>query len=311
MAGTDFDAVHDGAAPAFDDADAGRYRIRWRRAVVGEPAVDGARCDGANQGVQYGEGGVDFGGALLEPGEDVAAGVGRDGQQVTQVQTLVGEDAGGVVTAGVDDHAVAQGEVDDLTDVRTDGGQLVGVGHLVQGGAGGQDPAAEQPVSGGVLVQPQQGFLDAQCVRVDDGVADVVAQGADVADVVVEAFQFQQDRAHPAGFDGYLQVQGVLNRAGVGQGVADGGVAGDAFGQRQPSVDVAVLEEFLDALMDVPEAGFEFEDGLADDGEPEVAGFDQPGVYGADGDLVHAWTLHGEERERLVGVAELWWRAGV
>src|SRR5439155_370961 len=205
------------------------------RGIGGRPAGGSAGRDGTDQGVQDGEGGVDLSGALLEPGQDVAAGVDRDGEQVTQVHAVVGEGAGGVVPASVDvqtagpgdvaegteiaglrggEHggageafghqAVAQGEVDDLADVRTDGGQSLGRRDIPQGGAAGQDPAAKQPVPGDFLVQAQQGFLDAQRVGVEDAVADVVAQGADVTDVVVEAFQFQQDCAHPVGFDGYL-----------------------------------------------------------------------------------------------------------
>jgi hypothetical protein len=57
-------------------------------------------------------------------------------------------------------------------------------------------------------------------VRVEHAVADVVAQGANVTDVVVEAFQFQQDRAHAFGIGGDVDAQGVLNRAAVGQGSA-------------------------------------------------------------------------------------------
>src|SRR5690606_11463910 len=43
-----------------------------------------------------------------------------------------------------------------------------------------------------------------------------------------------------------------------------------------------------------------FEDGLPDHREPEVAGFDQPGVDRPHRDLVHPGTLHGQERERLL-----------
>jgi hypothetical protein len=74
-------------------------------------SVHGAGCDGADQDVEHGERGVDFGGTLLEPREDVAAGVDWDGQQITELQALVGEDAGGVVTAGVDVQAAGAGDV--------------------------------------------------------------------------------------------------------------------------------------------------------------------------------------------------------
>src|SRR5262249_49955856 len=190
----------------------------------------------------------------------------------TQIRGLLcGEDGGPGEAFG--DQRVAQGELDDVADVRADRRQPLPCRNAEQGGAAGQDPAAQQPGPGGVLVQAQQGFLDAQRVGIEHAVADVVAQGADVTDVVVQAFQFQQDRAHPSRLDGYLQVQGVLDRAAVREGVSDGGVPGDTFGEEQAGGDVAAFEQFLHAFVDVPQAGLEFEDGLPDDGEPEVAGF--------------------------------------
>ena len=77
--------------------------------------------------------------------------------------------------------------------------------------------------------------------------------------------------------------------------MADGGVAGDPFGQLDAGFDRASLEQPLDALVDEPQAGLHVEDRLADDGEPEVAGFDDAGVHGTDGDLVDAGPLDGEE----------------
>jgi len=49
-------------------------------------------------------------------------------------------------------------------------------------------------VAGGVGVEAQQGLFDPHGVGVQDGVPDVVAQGAEVGGVVVEAFEFEQDR---------------------------------------------------------------------------------------------------------------------
>ena len=70
-----------------------------------------------DEGVEDGEGGVDLGGALLEAGQDVTAGVGGDGEQVTELQTLVGENAGGVVAAGVDVDAAGAGDVAEGTQI--------------------------------------------------------------------------------------------------------------------------------------------------------------------------------------------------
>ena len=93
--------------------------------------------------------------------------------------------------------------------------------------------------------------------------------------------------------------------------MADGGVAADPFGQLEPVGGPAALEELLDAAVDEPQPGLEPEDGLADDGEAEVAGLDHAGVDRADRDLVDARALDGPERVRTVDVAERRAGAGV
>ncbi len=92
---------------------------------------------------------------------------------------------------------------------------------------------------------------------------------------------------------GHVDAEGVFDGEAVGEGVADGGVAADPFGQFDAVGGVAAFEELLDAFVDEPEAGLHLQDGFADDGEPEVAGFDEPGVDRADGDLVDAGAFDG------------------
>jgi hypothetical protein len=87
---------------------------------------------------------------------------------------------------------------------------------------------------------------------VQDPVADVVAQGADVGGVVVEPFEFEQQGALALGFGWHLPAGGVLDCEAVGEGVADGGVAADAFGQRQGVGCGAAFEELLDSFVDKP-----------------------------------------------------------
>ena len=70
------------------------------------------------------------------------------------------------------------------------------------------------------------------------------------------------------------------------------------------SAGVRPGEELLDAAVDEPQPRLQVQDGLADDGEPEVAGLDHAGVHRADRDLVHPGALDGAERVRAVGVAE-------
>jgi hypothetical protein len=134
-------------------------------------------------------------GVVVAGVDGVAAGAG-DVAEGAQIDGLVLGEHGGAGESVCDD-GVVQCQSDDFGDVGADVGQLVRVGEGLDGRAAGVDGAAEQPVSGDVVVDAQELFADALGVGVEDTVADVVAQGADVGDVVVEAFQFQQNPADP------------------------------------------------------------------------------------------------------------------
>ena len=96
------------------------------------------------------------------------------------------------------------------------------------------DRAAEQPVPGDLVVDAQQLFADPLRLVVQDAVADVVAQRADVVDVVVQPFQLQQDRPDLLGGRVDRHAVGVLDGPAERQRVADGGVPADPFGQFDP-----------------------------------------------------------------------------
>ncbi len=120
-------------------------------------------------------------------------------------------------------------------------------------------------------VDAQELFADAEGVGVQDAVADVVCERADVGGVVVEPFELEQECSQvlPGGRDG--DAERVLDREAERQVVADGGVAGDAFGELGPGAVVAVLEELLDPFVDEPQPCLHGDDRFADDREPEVA----------------------------------------
>ena len=102
--------------------------------------------------------------------------------------------------------------------------------------------------------------------------------------------------------------------------MSGGGITADAFGEVDGAIGIGIggaggigggggidgvepFEELLDAAMSEPESGLELEDGFPDDGEAEVAGFDDAGVDGTHGDLVDPGAFHREEGIGL-GVGE-------
>jgi hypothetical protein len=103
----------------------------------------------------------------------------------------------------------------------------------------------------------------------------------------------------------------LLDGQAVGEGVPDGGVAGDPLGQLDASREISALEEPFDSFMDEPQTRFYVENGLAHHRESEVAGLDEAGMDRTDGDFIDAGSFDSEERIRLIFVGE--WRrvAGV
>ncbi len=83
--------------------------------------------------------------------------------------------------------------------------------------------------------------------------------------------------------------------------MADGGVAGDAFGQLPAPSAVAALEQFLDPLWTYQRRALSLR--MVSPTTENGSGRARSGRRGrADGDLVDAGAFDGEEREWLVGV---------
>ena len=146
---------------------------------------------------------------------------------------------------------------------------------------------------GGVLAQPV--LPEAHELREREAEGGVVAQRAQVAQVVGHPFPFQQQRAQPPRARRRHHAQQRLRGLRVGPREGDGGVARDAPGEAVALGDGERLEALVDALVHVAQALLEAQHLLADDGEAEVAGLDDAGVDGAHRDLVHAVALDAHE----------------
>ncbi|MBM7789640.1 hypothetical protein JOD67_006320 [Tenggerimyces flavus] len=159
-------------------------------------------------------------------------------------------------------------------------------------------------MTGELRVDPEKLFANALGVGMENAEADVVAERTEIGDVVVEAFQLQQQRPVPGGVNRSVDAERLLDRERVREAVPDRGVTADAFGELDPVVRFAALEELLDALVHEPEPWLELQDGLSNNGETEVSGFDEPRVHWADRYLVDARPLDGAERIRPLGIVE-------
>ncbi len=149
---------------------------------------------------------------------------------------------------------------------------------------------AEQP-----MVQSQPVFLQAQKLREAEGEGGIVAQSAEVAQMIGHALAFQHQRAQQQGPRRYLDPARRLDRVGVGPGVGAGRVAGNAAHQTRTLRHIGTDEQLFDALVLVTQALLQAQHALADDGKPEVARLDDAGMNGADRNFVRALAADLDE----------------
>jgi len=98
-------------------------------------------------------------------------------------------------------------------------------GAEVSAHAAGRHAPAKEPMARDALVQAQQPLADPEAVRVGHRKAGVVGDHAEVGDVVVEAFQLQQDHPQIAGPIRYRHPRRGFERLAVGERVTHARVA--------------------------------------------------------------------------------------
>ena len=97
--------------------------------------------------------------------------------------------------------------------------------------AAGHDAVHHQAVAEAGVGGAQHVLAQDAAVGVHEREGGVVADGADVAEVVGEALELGHQRAQPDRARRRLEAERRLDRAGEGDGVGDGAVARDAAGE--------------------------------------------------------------------------------
>ena len=134
----------------------------------------------------------------------------------------------------------------------------------------------------------------------------VVADRADVAEVIGDALELGHHPAQHRSTRRHRDVERRLDRAREGEAVGDGGIAGDSCDDAARAFEIGAGEQAVDALVHVAQPLLEANDDPAVGGEAEMAGFDDAGVHRADRNLVQALAVHGQKRI-IGGIAELGW----
>ena len=170
----------------------------------------------------------------------------------------------------------------------------------VGGGAARHHAVHHQAVAEAGVGDAQDVLAQDAAVGVDEREGGVVADGADVAEVVGEALQLAHQRAQVDRPGRHLEAERCLDGAGEGDGVGDGAVARYAAGELGGLVQRGAGEQAVDAFVHVAEPLFQPHHGLAVAGEAEMAGLDDAGVHGTDRDLVQR---RADGREECVRIA--------
>ena len=126
----------------------------------------------------------------------------------------------------------------------------------------------------------------------------VVADGAEIAEMIGDALDLGHQRAQPCRARRRRGAERGLDRAGIGEGVSDGQIAADAADEPRPGLDGRAAHQPLNSLVQVAEAFFEPHDRFAAGVEAEMAGLDDPGMDGADRNLMQGWPLGRAELVR-------------
>ena len=123
----------------------------------------------------------------------------------------------------------------------------------------------------------------------------VVADGADVAEMVGKPLELREHRAQPDRAIRHAKFQGRFGRPRKRISIGDGAVAGHASGELDGPLEIGSDHQPLDTLVGVSEPLFQPDHGLAACRKPEMPGLDDSGVHGTDRDLMQAIAFRGEE----------------
>ena len=142
--------------------------------------------------------------------------------------------------------------------------------------------ASQKSRAGQPVVELHDLLFHPAAMGMGQGIGRIVADRADVAEMVVESLQFQKEGPQIAGTAGHFEVQERFHRLAVGEAMADRRIAGHAFGQWHRCDQFLLLEQFFHSTVFPEMAHFELHDRLTGHGKSEMPGLDDAGMDRAD-----------------------------
>ena len=169
----------------------------------------------------------------------------------------------------------------------------------VGGDAARHDPVHHQPVAEAGVGGAQHALAQHAAMRVHEREGGVVADGADIAEMIGQPLQLGHQRAQPDGARRRLDCRARPRRRARRRGHRRP-CCRRRCGRRACAArsSVAPCHQPLDALVDIAEPLLQPHHGLAIGGEAEMAGLDDAGMHRPDRDLVQALALGRQEGDR-------------
>ena len=195
-------------------------------------------------------------------------------------------------------------------DQRADPGGAVG--RQIDRDAAGYDAVHHQAMAEAGGGTAQHALAQDAAMRQHDAERGIVADRAEVAEVIGDPFQFRHHAAQPDRARRRLDAECRFHGARERQCIGDGAVPRRAARETRRLIERRAMHQVLDALVHVAEALLEAHHRFAIGGEAEMARLDDACVHRADRDLMQAFALDGQERigRRIGTVVEPGTRVG-
>jgi hypothetical protein len=161
--------------------------------------------------------------------------------------------------------------------------------------AAGHDPVHHQPVAERPVRRRQYPLAENSAMGMDQRKGRVIADRADIAEMIGDAFELRHDAAQCRGARRRLDAQRRLHGKRKRKAERDGRVPRRPRGDAGRPVHTRTGQQCIDALVHVAEPLLQARHGLAIRRETEMARLDDAGMDRTDRDLVKAVAMHGQE----------------
>src|SRR6185312_2164035 len=170
------------------------------------------------------------------------------------------------------------------------------LGGKIESDAAGHDAIAHQPMAEGRIRRAQHPLAQRAAMRMHQRESRVVADGADITEMIGETLELGHQRAQPLRPRRRGDAERIFGGAGKSDCIGDRAIARDAAGELRTALEAFALHQPFDSLMHVAQAFFEPHHRLAIGGEAEMAGLDDSGVNRSNRNLMEALAFDRKER---------------